>query len=145
MIRLLLYRLYQLLLLLCPFAMGYLLISNSLPLLSDEIWPYLTESQHLSYHSLWKPLIYYEIIGQSFFLIFSAWLGIVHFRNPILFWKITASFHLSYFLFFISDYFLTQAIPALEAAVDVAQITFLVQSALLLGLGYFAKRYAQTN
>ena len=101
-----------------PFKLGFMLATNYFPIFSEGGWAVLTTPGSESYHALWAPLLIFEIIGNSAFLIAAIILLVFFFRKHHRFPKLMILF-LSINLAFVGiDFFAADLIPAVASKPD---------------------------
>ncbi|MDO8267698.1 MAG: DUF2569 domain-containing protein [Moraxellaceae bacterium] len=98
-----------------PINIGISLYQTHLPIFSDGTWQVLTSPSSESYHSLWAPLLAFEIIGN---------LGVIALALATLYFITQKSRHvpaiaifyfLASFAFVLIDVAFTQMIPAISS------------------------------
>lgn len=102
--------------------LGALMINDMLPIFQKHYWEVLTTPGSPAYHHLWAPLLIFEIVGNSLFLLLSAVLIVLCFRKSYRFPKMFIGFMLFNLVFVVSDFFLADMIPAVKAQGDTESL-----------------------
>jgi hypothetical protein len=101
-----------------PFKLGAMLATTFWPIFSEGSWEVLTTPGGEAYHALWAPLLIFEIIGNSTFLIAAIVLLVFFFQKYHRFPKLMILF-LSLNLAFVGiDFFAVDLIPTAAAEPD---------------------------
>jgi hypothetical protein len=105
-------------LIIAPLRLGLNLLKDFWPIFRDGYWPVLTTPGTEAYHPLWKPLLTFEIVGNSLFILANLALLFFfftrHWRFPTLYITMLAL----NVVFVVSDFFMGNAIPAVAASKD---------------------------
>lgn len=103
---------------LAPLRLAVNLMKDFWPIFRDGYWPVLTTPGTEAYHPLWKPLLMFEIVGNTIFILANLALLFFfftkHWRFPTLFITMLAL----NVVFVVSDFFMGNAIPAVAATND---------------------------
>ncbi len=118
-----------------------LLMRDFWPIFRDGGWQVLTTPGTAAYHQLWGPLLIFEIVGNTFFILANVALIFFffskHWRFPALY---IAMLGLNV-LFVVSDFFFGNMVPAVAAATDTQSVRELARSlaAAAIWIPYFLR------
>ncbi|MCI0596614.1 MAG: DUF2569 domain-containing protein [candidate division Zixibacteria bacterium] len=105
-------------LIVAPLRLAINLLKDFWPIFRDGYWPVLTTPGTETYHPLWQPLLTFEIVGNTIFILANLALLFFfftkHWRFPTLYITILAL----NVVFVTSDFFMGSAIPAVAASHD---------------------------
>lgn len=102
-------------LIITPLRLGYSLVVDFYPLMTDGSWSILTTPGSEAYHPLWAPLLVFEIVGNCITFL-AAIVILVFFFMRKKFVPLAMIVFYSFNLFFVAtDYFAADLIPAVAA------------------------------
>ena len=96
-----------------PIRLGYSILVELLPVFEPETWNYLTSPDSPVYHHLWKPLIWFEVLGNAFFMAFAIVLMFFFFGKRKLLPRLFIIYLVSNLVFVLGDYYMASQIPML--------------------------------
>ena len=117
------------------------LMKDFWPIFREDYWPVLTTPGSAAYHPLWGPLLIFEIVGNSIFILANIVLIFFyfakHYRFPALFITMLALNA----LFVVGDFFLGKMIPAVAAANDPQSVREIARTlaAAAIWIPYFLR------
>jgi hypothetical protein len=124
-----------------PLRLGLNLLKDFWPIFRDGYWPVLTTPGTEAYHPLWKPLLTFEIVGNSLFILANLALLFFfftkHWRFPTLYITMLAL----NVVFVVSDFFMGNAIPAVAASKDTQALREMARTiiAAAIWIPYFLR------
>lgn len=80
------------------------IVNFTVPSFSPDIWSRLTSEQSELYHPLWGPVLIFEAVYNSLFIVFSFWCLIAMYRKQARFPKLMMIFYGVSLLASIADY-----------------------------------------
>lgn len=113
-----------------PFRLGYALISMYWPLFQNGTWGLLTTPGTDSYHALWGPLLVFEIIGNSGYLVLGLVALVLFFKRSRRAPKVITAWLIWGLVFVTADFFLSDLIPAVAASADNDSLRELVRTTI---------------
>ncbi len=117
------------------------LMKDFWPIFREDYWQVLTTPGSAVYHPLWGPLLIFEIVGNSIFILTNIVLIFFyfakHYRFPALFITMLALNA----LFVVGDFFLGKMIPAVAAANDPQSVREIARTlaAAAIWIPYFLR------
>ena len=124
------------------------LINDFLPIFQKGYWEILTRPGSGAYHSLWAPLLIFEIAGNSFFIIFNVVLLFLFFKKSYRFPALFIAFIILNLCFLVGDYFFVNLIPSVAGKSDPGTFKELARAmiAAIIWIPYFlvSKRVKNT-
>lgn len=117
-------------LIIAPIRIGYSLVVDFYPLITDGTWPILTTPGSEVYHPLWAPLLIFEIVGNSLTFIASITILVFFFMRKKFIPLAMIVFYIASLLFVATDYFAADLIPAVAAQNDKDSLRELLRIAL---------------
>jgi hypothetical protein len=135
-------------LLLYPVQTAVSLFTEIIPAFSEKNWFMLTSPDSASYHPLWGPLLIMELLGNVCFLILSAAVSVLFFKQRKFFPKLALVFIALNLIFVGLDYYLARILlintdPAnLEPTVNLVRT--LAASIIWASYLMFSKRVKKT-
>jgi len=122
-----------------PIRMAFILINDFLPIFREGYWEVLTTPGSEAYHHLWAPLLIFEMVGNTFFIIFNIVLIFLFFTKSYRFPTLFIVFLAISLLFVAGDFFFADLIPAVAAESDPASVKELTRSiiAAIIWIPYF--------
>jgi len=82
-----------------------------LPLFTNPTWARLTVPGSAAYHPKWMPLLVFELLVNSMFIVFDVWLLVLFFQKRRLLPPLMVLFMLTTLVFVIADHLVAQQIP----------------------------------
>lgn len=134
-------------LILSPIKLGAMLATTYYPIFSEGYWEVLTNPGSEAYHALWAPLLIFEIVGNSGFLIGAIVLLVFFFQRHHRFPTLMIWF-LGLNLAFVGiDFFAADLIPAVAAAPDPESTQELIRAitGAAIWIPYFLKSVRVKN
>jgi H+/Cl- antiporter ClcA len=135
-------------LIIMPLRLMLLIKSDFLPLFQNGSWEVLTTPGTEAYHPLWAPLILFELIGNSIFILFDIFLIFLFFSKSYRFPSLYIIFLATNLIFIVGDLFLCNLIPALASESNSEAIREVTRSIVgaLIWIPYFlvSKRVKNT-
>lgn len=130
-----------------PFRLGVMLMTTHYPIFSEGYWEVLTTPGTEAYHALWAPLLIFEILGNSLFLVFSIILLVLFFQKHQRFPKLMILFLAANLAFIGIDFFASDLIPAVAAESDPESTKELIRTivAAAIWIPYFLKSVRVKN
>jgi hypothetical protein len=111
-----------------PIRLVYVLATVFLPLFQDGTWYELTTPGTAAYHSLWAPLVIFEIIANLVILVLAIAVLVLLFRRS----RKTPRWAIIYYGFslgiVLADFFLSKMIPAVAAQADTESLREILRS-----------------
>lgn len=128
-------------LIITPIRLVALLLTTYVPIFTEGTWEMLTAVESDFYHSLWAPLLIFEIIGNIVFIIASIVLLVLLFRKHYSFPKWMIIYYAANLAFVGIDFFAGDLIPAVAADQDPESLKELIRSVVgaAIWVPYFAK------
>jgi hypothetical protein len=111
-----------------PFFIMASLLVDYVPIFTEGYWEIMTTPGSEGYHPLWAPVLTFEIIGNTFFILFGIALVILFFTKSPRFPKLLIVFYASNLLFIAFDLVWASGIPAVSAMDNFDSIKELVQA-----------------
>jgi hypothetical protein len=68
-------------LIITPFRMGFQFYRDMLPALAPETWSALTDSSSAAYHSLWAPVLIFEVVVNIALFFYTLWVLWLFFKK----------------------------------------------------------------
>lgn len=130
-----------------PIKLGAMLATTYYPIFSEGYWEVLTNPGSEAYHALWAPLLIFEIVGNSGFLIGAIVLLVFFFQKHHRFPTLMIWF-LGLNLAFVGiDFFAADLIPAVAAAPDPESTQELIRAitGAAIWIPYFLKSVRVKN
>ncbi len=103
---------------LIPIEFTMSLFEDVLPIFQGERWAALTTPGSAEYHQLWAPILYFEAISTTIFLVFGLILLLLFFQKSFRFPALFITFMVLYILYLGTDYALADYIPAVKSQYD---------------------------
>jgi hypothetical protein len=115
-------------LLLSPLTVGFMLVSNFVPLVTSGEWRELTDPDGPAYHPLWGPLLGLEVAGNLFFIGYALILLALLFKKSHRFPMLYIAFQASNLVFVATDMIFSNMIPAVAAQPDAETTKELIRA-----------------
>jgi len=103
---------------LTPIRLSTFILKDVLPAFNKETWTIITTPGSEVYHPLFGPLMIGELITNVLFLIFSIVVAVLFFQRKKIVPKLTIILYITYFVFLVVDYFVTDLVPFVAAQDD---------------------------
>ena len=134
-------------LIIAPIRLGILLLTTYVPIFTEGSWEVLTTPGSDSYHSLWAPLLTYEIAGNIVYIVASIVLLVLLFRKHYSFPKWMIIFYATNLAFVGIDFVLADLIPAVAAQQNPESLKELVRTMVgaAIWIPYFIKSQRVQN
>ncbi len=111
-----------------PVRIGAFILALDMPIFTDGTWEILTTPGSEQYHSLWAPLLIFEIAGNLGFMAAYVVLAILFFRKSRLFPKTYIAIALTNLCFIVLDAWLSSFVLLNEPMFDPDTTTEVVRS-----------------
>ena len=139
--------LFMLGLIFLPIKLGAFLATAYYPIFSEGYWEILTTPGSDAYHVLWAPILIFEIIGNSAFLMAAIVLLVFFFQKHHRFPKLIIWFLALNVAFVVIDFFVANLIPAVAAEPDPESNRELIRTIIgaAIWIPYFLKSVRVKN
>lgn len=111
-----------------PIRLAASFYNDFLPIFQEGYWEVLTTPGYEAYHHLWAPLLIFEIIGNSLFIIFDIVLIVLFFTRSYRFPTLIIIFIATNLFFLAGDLVFAGLIPAMAAESDPESVKELTRS-----------------
>src|SRR5574341_1139919 len=101
-----------------PIRLFSFILKDILPAFEKETWAIISTPGTEVYHPMFAPLIIGEVIINVLFLIFSIAVAILFFQRKKIVPKLIIILYLTYLVFLVVDYFVSDLIPFVAAQDD---------------------------
>jgi len=124
-----------------PLRLGLNLLKDFWPIFRDGYWPVLTTPGTEAYHPLWKPLLTFEIVGNSLFILANLALIFFFFTKHWRFPTLYVTMLVLNVIFVVSDFFMGNAIPLVAASKDTQALREMARTiiAAAIWIPYFLR------
>ncbi len=130
-----------------PIKVGAMLATTFYPLFTEGSWEAITTPGSEVYHAMWAPLIIFEIICNSAFLIAAIVLLVFLFQKHHRFPKLMIWYLALNVAFVVTDFFVADLIPAVAAEPDPSSMKELIRVIIgaAIWIPYFLKSVRVKN
>lgn len=124
-----------------PIIIGVALMTTYAPLFGTGGWEMLTNPESEYYHPLWGPLLIFEIVGNSFFMVFAVVLVVFFLQKNTLLPRWIIIYMVANAIFLLTDYIVANFIPLVAESADDESLRDVVRSFVtaLIWIPYFLR------